>query len=165
MTENKKKVVVYSTPTCKYCVILKDYLNKKGIEYTDYNVGEDQEKAQEMVQRTGQMGVPVTMIDDNVVIGFNQAKIDFFLSEESVKTNPNVVKVYSTPTCTYCIKVKEFLKENNIDFTDVNVMEDQNAGMYVVNKTGQMGVPVIEAKGQFVIGFDEARLREIFEIK
>lgn len=172
MTEEKNKnkkekdVVVYSTPSCKYCVILKDYLEKKGVKYKNIDVSVDQEGAQEMVQRTGQMGVPVTIIDDNVVIGFNEAKIEFFLNEDGQeKADPNVVKVYSTPTCMYCIKVKDFFKENNINFEDVNVAEDQNAGMYIVNKTGQMGVPVIETRGEFIIGFDEERLREILDIK
>ena len=68
MTE--KKVIVYSTPTCPYCNILKDFLKKKGVKFEDYNVAVDAEKAREMVQRTGQNGVPVITIDNNVVIGF-----------------------------------------------------------------------------------------------
>ncbi len=80
MTE--KKVVIYSTPACPYCKRAKDYLSRKGIPYTDINVAEDREKAKEMIQKSGQMGVPVIIIDDNeVVVGFNQALLDKLLSQ------------------------------------------------------------------------------------
>ena len=76
-----KKVVIYSTPTCPYCKRAKDYLSRKGIPYTDINVAEDREKAKEMIQKSGQMGVPVIIIDDNeVVVGFNQSLLDKLLS-------------------------------------------------------------------------------------
>ena len=76
-----KKVVIYSTPTCPYCKRAKDYLSRKGIPYTDINVAEDREKAKEMIQKSGQMGVPVISIDDNeVVVGFNQSLLDKLLS-------------------------------------------------------------------------------------
>ena len=70
------------------------------------------------------------------------------------------VTVFSTPTCPWCVKAKEFLKENNIEFEDVNVAEDQEKAQYIIEKTGQMGVPVIEIDGEFIIGFNEAALRE-----
>ena len=60
-----KKVVIYSTPTCPYCKRAKDYLTQKGIPYTDINVAEDKEKAKEMIQKSGQMGVPVIIVDVN----------------------------------------------------------------------------------------------------
>ena len=75
-----KKVVIYSTPTCPYCKRAKDYLTQKGIAYTDYNVAEDREKAKEMIQKSKQMGVPVIIVDDEVLVGFNQAKLDSLLS-------------------------------------------------------------------------------------
>jgi len=75
-----KKVVVYSTPTCPYCKRAKDYLSRKGIPYTDINVAQDREKAKEMIQKSGQMGVPVITIDDEVVVGFNQTLLDKLLS-------------------------------------------------------------------------------------
>jgi len=75
-----KKVVIYSTPTCPYCKRAKDYLTQKGIAYTDYNVGEDREKAKEMIQKSKQMGVPVIVVDGEVLVGFNQAKLDSLLS-------------------------------------------------------------------------------------
>ena len=76
-----KKVAVYSTPTCPYCKRAKEYLSRKGIPYVDYNVAQDRDKAKEMIQKSGQMGVPVITIDNEVVIGFNQALLDKLLSK------------------------------------------------------------------------------------
>ena len=74
-----KKVTIYSTPTCPYCKRAKDYLTQKGIPFTDYNVAEDREKAKEMIQKSKQMGVPVIVVGDDVIVGFNQAKLDSLL--------------------------------------------------------------------------------------
>ncbi len=71
-----KKVVIYSTPTCPYCKRAKEYLSRKGISYTDIDVAEDKEKTKEMTQKSGQMSVPVIIIDDEIVVGFNQALLD-----------------------------------------------------------------------------------------
>ena len=70
------KVIIYSTPTCPYCKMVKEYLNSKNIEFTDFNVADDQVKAQEMIYRSGQMGVPVIDIDGKLIIGFDQAVIE-----------------------------------------------------------------------------------------
>ena len=75
-----KKVIVYSTPTCPYCKRVKDYLTQKGVSFSDYNVAEDREKAKEMIDKSKQMGVPVIIIDNDVVVGFNQAKLDSLLA-------------------------------------------------------------------------------------
>ncbi len=75
-----KKVTIYSTPTCPYCKRAKDYLSQKGIPYTDINVAVDREAAKEMIQKSGQMGVPVIIINGEVVVGFNQALLDKLLS-------------------------------------------------------------------------------------
>ena len=74
------------------------------------------------------------------------------------------VKVFSTPTCPWCSRAKEFLKENNIQFEDINVAEDHEQAKYMIAKTGQMGVPVIEIDDEFIIGFDEAKIRELLNI-
>lgn len=74
-----KKVIVYSTPTCPYCKRVKDYLTQKGVSFSDYNVAEDREKAKEMIGKSKQMGVPVIVVDNDVVVGFNQAKLDSLL--------------------------------------------------------------------------------------
>ena len=73
-------VNIYSTPTCPYCHMVKDYLKSKGIEFTDYNVAIDQQKAQEMVDKSGQMGVPVVEIDNNIIVGFDKPEIDRLLN-------------------------------------------------------------------------------------
>jgi glutaredoxin 3 len=75
-----KKVVIYSTPTCPYCKRAKDYLTQKGIPYTEYDVAADREKAKEMIQKSKQMGVPVIIVDGEIVVGFNQVKLDSLLS-------------------------------------------------------------------------------------
>jgi len=75
-----KKVVVYSTPTCPYCKRAKDYLSRKGVPFVDYNVAQDRERVKELIQKSGQMGVPVITIDNEVVVGFNQTLLDKLLS-------------------------------------------------------------------------------------
>lgn len=65
------KIEIYSTPTCHFCHMAKDWLNEKKIAFTDYNVAEDREKLIEMRNLTGQLGVPVIKIGAEVMIGFN----------------------------------------------------------------------------------------------
>jgi glutaredoxin 3 len=76
-----KKVVVYSTPTCPYCKMAKDYLTKKGISFTEYDVIKDEEAAREMIEKLRQMSVPVIIIDGDIVAGFNQELIDKLLAK------------------------------------------------------------------------------------
>jgi len=64
------------------------------------------------------------------------------------------VTVYSTPTCPYCHKAKDFLNLKNIKFKDINVGADREAAKEMVKKSGQMGVPVIDINGKIIIGFD-----------
>jgi len=75
-----KKVTIYSTPNCHFCHAAKDFFKENNIEYTDYNVAEDAEKRKEMMEKTGQMGVPVIFIDGEMVIGFDRSKLKKFLS-------------------------------------------------------------------------------------
>ena len=70
----------------------------------------------------------------------------------------HTVTVYSTPSCPYCIKAKEFLKENNIEFENIDVSSDQEKAQEMIDKTGQMGVPVIDIEGQLIVGFDKAAI-------
>ena len=70
------------------------------------------------------------------------------------------VKVYSTPTCPWCKKTKSFLDDNGIAYEDLNVASDKAAREEMVHKTGQMGVPVIEVDGDFVVGYEEGWLKE-----
>lgn len=70
-----KKVTIYSTPTCHFCKMTKEFLKEKNIEFTDYNVAEDTEKRQEMIDKSGQMGVPVIFVDDEMMVGFDESKL------------------------------------------------------------------------------------------
>lgn len=69
------------------------------------------------------------------------------------------VIVYSTPTCPYCIRTKQFLKDNNIVFEDIDVSTNQTATSEMVSKSGQMGVPVLDIDGQIIVGFDKERIK------
>ena len=75
-----KKVTIYSTPTCHFCQMAKEFFKDNNVEYTDYNVAEDAEKRQEMVEKSGQMGVPVISIDDQIIVGFDENKLKEALS-------------------------------------------------------------------------------------
>jgi len=70
------KVKVYSTPTCPYCVTLKEYLKDNNIEFEEVDISQDKTQLDEMVKKSGQMGVPVVTIDDETIIGFDREKID-----------------------------------------------------------------------------------------
>ena len=73
-------VTVYSTPTCGYCRMAKNYLKEKNVAFTDFNVATNSEKAQEMVRKSGQMGVPVLDVNGKIIIGFDRGAIDQALS-------------------------------------------------------------------------------------
>lgn len=77
--ERQPRVVVFSTPTCSWCKRLKDYLKKNRIKFKDIDVSRDQAGARDMVRRTGQQGVPVTLINNRPIIGFNKNEIDKLL--------------------------------------------------------------------------------------
>jgi len=74
------------------------------------------------------------------------------------------VLIYSTPTCPWCTKVKEFLKNHNIEFEDFDVSEDKNRAEEMVKKSGQRGVPVIDIDGKIIIGFNEEKLKEALNL-
>ena len=76
-----------------------------------------------------------------------------------------MVKVYSTPTCPYCKMAKQFLTENNIAFEDIDVSVNQNMAHEVIQKSGQMGVPVLDIDGQIVVGFDRTRIKQLLALK
>ena len=68
------------------------------------------------------------------------------------------VKVYSTPTCPYCIKAKAYLKEKGVEFENVDVSENEEGLQEMMKVSGQMGVPVISIDGDIVVGFDRNRI-------
>ncbi len=75
------------------------------------------------------------------------------------------IKVYSTKSCHYCTMEKDFLKQNKIEFEDVDVSDNQKAANEMVKKSGQMGVPVTEIDDEIVVGFDKEKLKKILSIK
>lgn len=77
----------------------------------------------------------------------------------------NDVIVYSTPSCPYCVMAKNFLKENNILFKDVDVSKDKARAMEMVEKSGQMGVPVLDVKGNIIVGFQPQIISNLLNIK
>ncbi len=68
------------------------------------------------------------------------------------------IKVYSTPTCPWCVKLKEFLDEKKVKYEDVDVSVDHDAAKEMIEKSGQMGVPQIEINGKIIVGFDKEAL-------
>ncbi len=74
------------------------------------------------------------------------------------------VTVYSTPTCPWCQKTKEFFRENNVQYSEVNVAADHKAAQEMIEKSGQMGVPVIEIDSQIIVGFDKNALKKALKI-
>ncbi len=70
-----KPVTIYSTPTCHFCHMAKDYFTENKVAFTDYDVAHDLGKRQEMIQKSGQMGVPVILIGDEIVVGFDKEKL------------------------------------------------------------------------------------------
>lgn len=75
------------------------------------------------------------------------------------------VRIYSAPTCPYCHMVKEFLKQNKVEFEDIDVSENEDKAKEMVQKTGQQGVPVIEINSEIIIGFDKERLKKVLNLK
>ena len=70
-----KNITIYSTPTCHYCHLAKDFLNANKVKFTDYNVATDLEKRREMIDKTGQMGVPVIDVDGEIMVGFEESRL------------------------------------------------------------------------------------------
>lgn len=71
------------------------------------------------------------------------------------------VTIYSTPTCHFCHAAKDFFNANKVQFTDYNVASDLEKRKEMIEKSGQMGVPVIDVGGEIIVGFDEGRLKEL----
>lgn len=75
-----------------------------------------------------------------------------------------MVKVYSTNMCPYCVTLKQFLKQHNIKFEDIDVSKDVKVQEEMIKKSGQMGVPVIDIDGEIIIGFDKEKITKILKI-
>lgn len=74
-----ENVIVYSTPTCPWCDRLKGYLREKGVSYEERDVSRDREAARRMIELTGQRSVPVTVVGDRVIVGYDRAELDKYL--------------------------------------------------------------------------------------
>ena len=74
------------------------------------------------------------------------------------------VKIYTTPTCPYCAMAKKFLMEHNVAYTEINVAADTKAAQEIIEKTGQMGVPVLEIGGKLIVGFDVDEIKDALGI-
>ena len=75
------------------------------------------------------------------------------------------VKIYTTPPCVYCKIAKAYFKENSIEYKEVDVASDLKARQEMIEKSGQIGVPVIDVGGKIVVGFDKGRLSDLLGIK
>jgi glutaredoxin-like YruB-family protein len=75
------------------------------------------------------------------------------------------VIVYSTPNCGYCITAKEFLKANKVEYKEIDVSEDEKAAQHMIEKSGQMGVPVIEIDGKMIVGFVKPAIKKALGLK
>ena len=75
------------------------------------------------------------------------------------------IKLYSSPVCPYCVALESFLRGRGIVFEKIDVSQDERAAQEVVEKTGQTGIPVIDINGQFVVGFDRAKIVKLLGIK
>ena len=73
------------------------------------------------------------------------------------------VTIYSTPTCPYCKKAKEYFKEHSVEFTDIDVSENTDKQKEMVDKSGQMAVPVIDIGGTVIVGFDKGKIEDALE--
>jgi len=77
---NNHKITIYSTPTCHFCHQAKEYFKSIGVAFEDINVAGNIEKQKELVAKSGQFGVPVIIIDDNIIVGFDRPKINQLLN-------------------------------------------------------------------------------------
>ena len=71
---DQKNVTIYTTPTCHFCQMSKEFFKENNVTYTEHNVANDMEKRQEMIDKSGQMGVPVVFIGDDMIVGFDKRK-------------------------------------------------------------------------------------------
>jgi len=77
---------------------------------------------------------------------------------------PPKIIVYSTPACPYCLTLKEFLKQHNIEFEEIDVSKNKEAAREMIQKSGQMGVPVVEIDGEIIVGFDREKIIKLLNL-
>ena len=79
--------------------------------------------------------------------------------------NQASVKIYTTPTCHTCAMVKDFLKKNEIQYVEVDLMENREAAKEMVEKSGQMGVPMVDINGEIIVGFDKDAMTKALKLQ
>jgi glutaredoxin len=75
-----------------------------------------------------------------------------------------MVRVFSTPSCPYCVALKGYLKERNVEFQDIDVSQDLEAQKEMIEKSGQYGVPVIDINGEIIVGFNQERIKQLLKL-
>lgn len=75
------------------------------------------------------------------------------------------ITVYSSPSCVWCTKAKEYLRARNINFREVNIAQDRSGAIEMMRKSGQMGVPVLDINGNIIIGFDKDQIDMLLNIR
>jgi glutaredoxin-like YruB-family protein len=83
--------------------------------------------------------------------------------ENDVKSQKNI-RIFTTPTCIYCNNLKKFLRERSIGFEEIDVLKNREALEEMVQRSGQMGVPVVDIDGEIVVGFDKQKISELLNI-
>ena len=76
-----------------------------------------------------------------------------------------MIRVFSTPACPYCVTLKSFLKEHNIQFEDIDVSKDEKALDEMIDRSGQMGVPEIDINGEIIVGFNQDRIKQLLKLQ
>jgi len=76
-----------------------------------------------------------------------------------------MVRLFTTPTCPYCYTLKEFLKEHNVAFEEIDISQDSKSRDFIIEKTGKMEVPVIDIEGEIIAGFDRQKIVKLLKIE
>lgn len=76
-----------------------------------------------------------------------------------------IVRVYTTVACPYCYTLKEFLKEHNIEFEDIDITKDEKVKDDIIKRSGAIGAPIIEVDGEIIVGFDRAKIVKLLKIQ
>ncbi len=85
-------------------------------------------------------------------------------AKETMKNDSKQVKIYTTTTCPWCMKTKEFFRENNIRYEEANVGANEEARNEMFQKSGQLGVPVVDVNGTIIVGFDKDALKKALKL-
>jgi glutaredoxin 3 len=83
-------VIVYTTPTCPYCRMVKEFLSQRGISFEERDVSRNSSYAEELARNTGQMGVPVTIIDGQIVVGFDRGRLEDLTTQTQLRHRPSL---------------------------------------------------------------------------